>query len=463
MRILVVDDEPSIRFSLVELLSGLGHEVREAEHAPMALAALEGEPADLVISDLTMPVMDGMQLLDEVQRRCPAALFVLMTAYGHERAAVAALRAGAYDYIPKPFDNEEIRAVVRRALEVLALRAENRRLREELSPEYRGMIGDSPAARYVYRVIRRAAPTDVTVLITGESGTGKELAALALHEESRRRSAPFVAINCSALPGELVENELFGHARGAFTGADRAHPGLFQAAHRGTLFLDEIGDLALPAQAKLLRALEERVIVPLGATRPIPVDVRIVAATHQPLDRLVAEGRFRDDLLHRLRVVTLELPPLRDRRGDILALVAHFVAQFAQRHGRSILGLSDAARRVLLAHDWPGNVRELRNVVERAVVLAEGPTLELEDLPPQVVGSTAALRPGEAALAEIPFVEARERALEAFDRSFLSAALERHGGNISATARSIGIHRQSLQKQLRRLGIAGENPAREST
>jgi DNA-binding NtrC family response regulator len=303
----------------------------------------------------------------------------------------------------------------------------------------------------------------VTVLITGESGTGKELAALALHEESRRRSAPFVAINCSALPGELVENELFGHARGAFTGADRAHPGLFQAAHRGTLFLDEIGDLALPAQAKLLRALEERVIVPLGATRPIPVDVRIVAATHQPLDRLVAEGRFRDDLLHRLRVVTLELPPLRDRRGDILALVAHFVAQFAQRHGRSILGLSDAARRVLLAHDWPGNVRELRNVVERAVVLAEGPTLELEDLPPQVVGSTAALRPGEAALAEIPFVEARERALEAFDRSFLSAALERHGGNISATARSIGIHRQSLQKQLRRLGIAGENPAREST
>jgi two-component system, NtrC family, response regulator HydG len=456
MRILVVDDERSIRFSLVELLESEGHEVREAEHAPAALAALEGQPADLVISDVSMPAMDGMQLLEEVGARHPATLFVLMTAYGDERAAVRALKAGAYDYVPKPFDNEEIRAIVRRAREVLALRAENQRLREELAGEFRGLIGDSPAMREVYRIIRRAGPADVTVLITGESGTGKELAARALHDESQRRSGAFIALNCSALPAELVESELFGHLRGAFTGADRDREGLFEAAHGGTLFLDEIGDLALPAQAKLLRALEERQIVRLGATRPTPVDVRVVAATHQPLDRLVAAGAFREDLLYRLRVVTLELPPLRERRADIPALVAHFLAGFAARHGRTITGLAEPARRALLAYDWPGNVRELRNAIERAVVLAEGESLELGDLPLQITGATTTLRPTDAALAELPFAEARARALDAFDRSFLAAALERHGGNVSRTARALDLHRQSLQKLLRRLGISAE-------
>ncbi len=456
MRILIVDDERSIRFSLVELLESEGHEVREAEHAPAALAALEGQSADLVISDLSMPAMDGMQLLEEVTTRHPGTLFVLMTAYGDERAAVRALKAGAYDYVPKPFDNEEIRAIVRRAREVLALRAENARLREELAGEFRGLIGDSAAMREVYRIIRRAGPADVTVLITGESGTGKEVVARALHVESRRSKGPFIALNCSALPAELVESELFGHLRGAFTGADRDREGLFEAAQGGTLFLDEIGDLALPAQAKLLRALEERQITRVGATRPTPVDVRVLAATHQPLDRLAAEGAFREDLLYRLRVITLELPPLRERRFDIPALAAHFLAAFSARHGRSIRGLSEPARRALLGYDWPGNVRELRNTLERAVVLAEGDIIELGDLPAQIAGSSAPLRPTEAALAELPFAEARGRALEAFDRSFLTAALERHGGNVSATARALDLHRQSLQKLLRRLGISPE-------
>jgi DNA-binding NtrC family response regulator len=455
MRILVVDDEAAIRFSLVELLAGEGHQVREAEHAPMALAALEGESADLVISDLNMPAMDGMQLLDEVRTRHPGTLFVLMTAYGDERAVTRALRAGAYDYVPKPFDNEEIRSIARRAHEVLALRAENERLRQELAGEYRGMIGDSPAIRDTQRIIRRAGPTDVTVLITGESGTGKEVAARALHAESARPRGPFIALNCSALPGELVESELFGHARGAFTGADRDRAGLFEAADGGTLFLDEIGDLAPAAQAKLLRALEERAITRLGTTVSTPIDVRLVAATNQPLDTLARDGRFREDLLFRLRVVTLELPPLRDRRGDIPALTAHFLADFADRHRRPIDGISDAARRALVAHDWPGNVRELRNTIERAVVLAEGKSLEIGDLPPTIAGSSAPLRPAEAALAELPFHDARTRALEAFDRSFLAAALERHGGNVSATARALGLHRQSLQKLLRRLGMSG--------
>ncbi|HYJ81207.1 MAG TPA: sigma-54 dependent transcriptional regulator [Longimicrobiaceae bacterium] len=458
MKILVVDDEPAIRFSLAELLEADGHDVRDAAHAPAALAALEAAAADLVISDLTMPAMDGLQLLEEVRTRHPGTLFVLMTAHGDERTAVRALKEGAYDYVPKPFDNEEIRAAVRRAREVLSLRAENARLREELAGEYRGLIGDSPALREVLHVLRRAGPTDATVLITGESGTGKEVAARALHAESRRRSGPFVALNCSALPGELVEGELFGHLRGAFTGADRDRAGLFEAAGGGTLFLDEIGDLAPGAQAKVLRALEERQVTRLGSTRPVDVDVRVVAATNRPLERMAAEGAFREDLLYRLRVITVHLPPLRERREDVVAIALHFLAEMAARHGRPARELSEGARRALVAYEWPGNVRELRNAMERAVVLAEGDRIEAADLPPQLLRSAAPLGPVDAALADLPF----ERAVEGFERTFVAAALERHGGNVSAAARALGLHRQSLQKMLRRLGLArdpGDPPA----
>ena len=459
MRILVVDDERSIRFSLAELLESDGHEVREAEHAPAALAMLDEAPADLVISDLTMPAMDGLALLEEVRSRHAGTLFVLMTAHGDERTAVGALRDGAYDYLPKPFDNEEIRALVRRAREVLSLRAENARLREELAGEFRGLTGDSDEMREAVRIIRRAAPTDATVLITGESGTGKELAARAVHAESRRRSGPFVALNCSALPGELVERELFGHLRGAFTGADRDAEGLFEAASGGTLFLDEVGDLAPAAQAKLLRALEERQVTRLGATRPIDVDVRVVAATHQPLEEMVGSGAFRSDLLYRLRVISLHLPPLRDRREDIIPIALQFLAHFAERYAREARGLSPAARRQLAGYDWPGNVRELRNAMERAVVLAEGEEIEVGDLPPQLTGGGGAVDPLDAALADLPFAEARDRAVDAWERRFLAAALERHGGNVSATARAVDLHRQSLQKKLRQLGLGrGEDP-----
>jgi len=457
VKILVVDDEPSIRFSLAELLGEEGHDVREAPHAPAALAMLEEAPADLVLSDLTMPAMDGLQLLDEVRSRHAQTLFVLVTAHGDERTAVRSLKNGAYDYIPKPFDNEEVRAVVRRAREVLSLRAENARLREELAGPFRGLIGDSPAIREVVKVVRRAGPTDATVLVTGESGTGKEVVARALHAESRRRAKPFIALNCSALPGDLVESELFGHLRGAFTGADRDRQGLFEAADGGTLFLDEVGDLAAPAQAKLLRALEERQVTPVGSTKPVSVDVRVVAATNRPLDRLAGEGGFREDLLYRLRVIALHLPPLRERREDVPAIVLHFLGEMTARHGRPVRGLSDAARRALLAYDWPGNVRELRNAIERAVVLAEGEEIEAGDLPPQLLASAAPLGPVSAALADIPFAEARERAVDAFERTYLQAALERHG-NVSAAARALGLHRQSLQKKLRQLGLTRESP-----
>ncbi len=459
MRILVVDDERAIRFSLVELLQDDGHEVREAEHAPAALAALEQAPADLVLSDLTMPAMDGMALLEEVRARHPETLFVLVTAHGDERTAVRALGQGAYGYVPKPFDNDEIRAVVRRAREVLSLRAENGRLRRELAGDFRGLIGDSAALREVVRVIRRAAPTEATVLVTGESGTGKELVARAVHDESRRRTGPFIALNCSALPGELVERELFGHVRGAFTGADRDAEGLFEAADGGTLFLDEVGDLAPPAQAKLLRALEERQVTRLGSTRPVPVDVRMVAATNRPLEAMAASGAFRDDLLYRLRVIALHIPPLRDRREDVMPLALHFLAHFAGRYGRPVRGFSDAARRLLLSYDWPGNVRELRNAVERAVVMAEEDEIGAGDVPPQLAESRAPVGPVDAALADLPFAEARDRAMEAWERRFLAAALERHGDNVSATARALDLHRQSLQKRLRALGLTREGPA----
>jgi len=453
VRILVVDDEASVRFSLSELLRDEGHDVREAEDGPTALAALAGEPADLVLTDLRMPGMDGLALLEKARAAHPETLFVLVTAQGDERTAVRALKLGAWDYVPKPFDNDEIRALAGRAREVLALRAENRRLREELGGEFHGLIGDAPSMRDVARVIRRVGPTEATVLITGESGTGKELAARALHAESPRRKHLFLALNCSALPGELVESELFGHLKGAFTGADRDREGAFQAAREGTLFLDEVGDMAASSQAKFLRAVEAREVTPVGASRPVPIDVRLIAATHRTLERMVAEGAFREDLLYRLQVVTLHLPPLRERREDVPALAARFLAELAERHERRIEGLSEAARRSLVAYDWPGNVRELRNALERAVVLAEGPLVDVEDLPARVTGAEGPIGPVEAALAELPFHGARDRAARAFDASYLAAALERRGGNVSATARDLGMHRQTLQKMLKRLGI----------
>ncbi len=453
MRILGVDDEPAIRFSLVELLEAEGHQTRAAEHAPAALAELEGAGADLVLSDLLMPAMDGMQLLEEIRQRYPDTIFVLMTAHGDERTAVRALKAGAWDYLPKPFDNEEVRAIVRRAHEALALRAENARLREQLSDRLGAMIGSAPAMQEVYRVIRRVGPTDATVLITGESGTGKELAARAVHEHSPRNRGAFVALNCSALPGELIESELFGSTRGAFPGADRDRPGLFHAAAGGTLFLDEIGDLAPAAQAKLLRAIEQRAVLRVGATREESVDARVIAATHRSLESLAESGQFREDLLYRLSVIALRLPALRERREDIIPLAIHFLSMFAQRHGRSARELTDTARHALVAHEWPGNVRELRNALERAVVLAEGEAIDVADLPPALRRADVSLSASEAALADLPYAVARERALDAFERAFVAAALERHAGNVSATARALGLHRQSLQKIIRRLAL----------
>jgi DNA-binding NtrC family response regulator len=316
--------------------------------------------------------------------------------------------------------------------------------------------------RDVFRMIARVGRTDVTILVTGESGTGKELVARALHDESSRRHRPFVALNCSALPSELVESELFGHTRGAFTGAVKDRGGLFEAAHGGTLFLDEIGDLGAMAQAKVLRALENGEVMRVGGTRSTRVDVRVIAATNRPLDAMVADGRFREDLLYRLKVISLALPPLRDRLEDLPLLASRFLQLFATRHGVPLRPVSEAAWAVLRQHTWPGNVRELRNVMEGALVMCDGPEIDVCDLPASVTRRAGALLPSlqsdvmNPPVSTLPFVEARERALREFDRAYLRAALARHDGNIARTARALGLHRQSLQKLMARRDLRPE-------
>jgi DNA-binding NtrC family response regulator len=309
--------------------------------------------------------------------------------------------------------------------------------------EFHGIVGGGEGMLALRRLVERVGRTDVTVLVTGESGTGKELVARALHAESRRAARGFLAVNCSALPAELVESELFGHVRGAFTGAVRDRPGLFEAADGGTLLLDEIGDLAVLAQAKVLRALETGEIMPVGASRTTSVNVRVVAATNRPLEQLVAEGRFREDLLYRLKVITIELPPLRERPEDIPLLARTFTRRFAEHHRLGVADVSDEATAALRRWPWPGNVRELRNVIERGVIMAEDGVIGVADLPEPIAAGAP-----EAPHGDLTFLEARRRALHAFDRDFLGAALKRHGGNIAQTARALGLHRQSLQRLL---------------
>ena len=450
MRIAIVDDEPAIRFALEELFAGQ-HEVTCFDGGGPALASLIDEPADLVISDYSMPGMNGLDLLARARELFPESLFVLVTAHGDERTAVQALKAGAWDYIPKPFENDEMLAMARRAAELLALRAENGRLRRELIGDVEGMIGVSDAIRSVRRMIELAAPTDASVLITGESGTGKELVARAIHAKSRRSRLPFVALNASAVASSLAESELFGHVRGAFTGADRPRDGLFVAADRGTLLLDEIAELDATLQAKLLRVLEDRTVTPVGSSESRPVDVRIIAATNGSLHEMVEAGEFRRDLLYRLEVIHIEIQPLRTRREDVPLLASHFLHELAVRHRRPGISISEDASRRLAAWEWPGNVRELRNTIERAVVMSESDVIGPEALPEPVRRWNGGMTGPDSASADLPYAEARDRAVRQFHQTYLAAALARHDGNVSATARALGVHRQSLQKMLQKL------------
>ena len=457
-RVLVVEDERAIQLALSGLLTREGYVVETAGSGAAALARMAEVAFDCVLTDLSLgDGPSGMDVLKRAKEVRPQTAVVMITAHGSEKIAVEAMKAGAEDYVPKPFDNDEIRMVVARCLERTRLQRENQVLLDRIAREvgFEDLVGTGPAMRKVFETIQKVAETDLTVLVRGESGTGKELVAQALHHRSPRARRPFVAVNCAAISRELVESELFGHEKGAFTGADARRVGRFEAAEGGTIFLDEIGDMPLETQAKVLRVLQERSFERVGGSRPIEVDVRVVAATHRDLEKEVREGRFREDLYYRLRVVVIEIPPLRERPADLPLLVARFLEQVAKRLGRERKPIGQAALARLARHPWPGNVRELRNVVEQAAVLASGAEIAEEDLRLDA----AALLPGKDLPPEhaATFADAKRLAVEQFEREYLLRALRQCGGNISRTAEAIGMVRQSLQQKIRELGLRDED------
>jgi two-component system response regulator AtoC len=451
--ILVVDDDPAMRHLLSVILADHGWEARAVASAQEALRELEAHEVDLVLTDVRMPGMDGLALLREILRLRPDLSVIVMSAYGAQDAAIAAMKAGAYDYVSKPFKRDEVVLVLRKAEERERLARENRRLRTELAGEYAvaNLVGVSEPMQEVLRQVRKVAPQKTTVLLQGESGTGKELVARALHEHSPRAAFPFVAVNCGAIPAELIESELFGHVRGAFTDASRTKKGLAEEADGGTLFLDEIGELPLPLQVKLLRFLQDEEVRPLGDVRARKVDVRVVAATARDLRRAAAAGQFREDLLYRLDVIAIRLPPLRERGEDVALLAAHFLARYARlRPELPPPRLSDEAREALAAHRWPGNVRELEHALERAVVLAEGPVIREEDLPDAV---RAPARP-PAAAADFDGTLSVKRATRALEERLIRAALERTGGNRTRAAELLELSYRALLYKIKDYGIS---------
>ncbi|MBI4953850.1 MAG: sigma-54-dependent Fis family transcriptional regulator [Myxococcales bacterium] len=385
-RILVVDDEESLRLVLKTFLKRHGYEVETAENGEQALALVETFGPDFILTDVRMPKMGGLDLMSTLKAKGDPATVIVMSAYGNVELALEAMKAGAYDYVHKPFKNDEVLLALRKAEEREMLRRENRALRQEVLKEasFEQMLAKSPQMRAIFKTISKVADYKTTALITGESGVGKELVARALHQRSTRRDGPFVAVNCAAIPETLLESELFGHKRGAFTDASQDRAGLFEQADRGTLFLDEIGELPLSLQVKLLRALQDEIVRRIGDSRDIKVDVRILTATQRDLAAEVAAGRFREDLYYRINVLHLVVPPLRDRREDIPLLIDHFIARNNARLGTEIRAVSPETRRLLLEYSWPGNVRELENTLERAMVLCEGDTLTDADLPERI-------------------------------------------------------------------------------
>ncbi len=447
-RVLVVDDDASLRESLALVLGAEGYEVAVAEDATAALRRAEESPIDVVLCDLRMPGMDGLELLPQLVRRLPGVPVLLMSAYGTADLAVEAMRRGAYDYLAKPFQPSEVLLALRKTRERERLRRTNQLLQREVDRALgeRPIVAASAAMIEVLELVERAAEFKTTVLLTGESGTGKEVLARAIHAQSGRRSEAFVGVNCAAIPENLLESELFGHARGAFTGADRARRGLFVEADGGTLFLDEIGELPPALQAKLLRALQEEEVRPVGDSKPRAVNVRVIAATARELETEVATGRFREDLYYRLNVLRVRVPPLRERREDIPLLVDHFLAHFRETLGRPLRAISDDALDALVRYAWPGNVRELENVIERAAILAEGDRLGLGDLPPGIADApdTGVHDPADYSLR----LARRSAESEAIRR-----ALAATDGNRTRAARLLDISHRALLYKLKEYGI----------
>ena len=458
-RILVCDDEMAARRGIVRALGRERYSFVECESGLECLEMLDSLDVDLVLLDLRMPGLDGRATLERIVERDAPPPVVMITADSQLRTAVDAVRAGAADFLGKPYDIDELRWCVERTLGGAALAREHRRLQQEVV-RLQGpgkLLGDSTAMADLRRDLHKVGPTDASVLIRGETGTGKELVAREVHRLSAVADGPFVALNCAAVPESLLESELFGHRKGAFTGADRDRTGRFREAHGGTLFLDEIGDMPASAQAKLLRVLQERVVEPLGGGKPVDVQVRVVAATHRDLEALCEDGSFRQDLYYRLRVVELVLPPLRERDGDVIQLAKAFL----HAAGKGDAELDPATGEALRLYPWPGNVRELRNAMERAAIFCSDSRVDLSDLPREVSeGRGAGLSVGSAGVGSLEawpegtgFQNAKVEMVESFERRFFSEVLKRHGGNVSRAARDADLHRQNLQKKLRSLGL----------
>jgi DNA-binding NtrC family response regulator len=435
--VLVVDNDAAMADMLRQHLESEGYTVISLTSGREALRALEGHDIDVVLTDLVMDDVDGMVMLREAQRRDPQPRVILMTAFASLETAIEAIRLGAYDYLTKPFKLAQASVAIRRALDDRRLREENRRLRAEVDHRFgvESIVGRSRPMLTLFEQIRAVAASDATVLLLGESGTGKELVARALHRLSPRKDRTFVPVNCAAIPEPLLESELFGHEKGAFTGADRRRRGLFAEANSGTLFLDEIGDLPAALQAKILRTLQDRIIRPVGGREDVQLDLRVIAATHRDLPALVKEGRFREDLYYRLAVLPIRLPSLRERPGDIMLLATTFLERAAERLGKSFDGFDDSAAAWLLAHRWPGNVRELENVVERAATLAQGPKITRENLGVQFAADApaGALRP----------------TLEELEHQYMQRVLEEAGGDKRIAARILGVSVRTLQRKVK--------------
>jgi DNA-binding NtrC family response regulator len=419
---------------------------------------MAGRDFDVIVTDLRMPGADGFEVLRAAKARAPETEVIMMTAYATVQDAVLAMKQGAYDYLPKPFDPDDASLVVARALERKRLRAQTNADRRELGGvhSFHSLVGKSPAMRDVYQLLDQASKLEITVLLNGETGTGKELAARAIHYNSVRKERRFVPVNCGALPSELVESELFGHAKGSFTGAAGAKPGLFEEADGGTIFLDEIAELPLPVQVKLNRALQEKEIRRIGDNRATQMNARVIAATHRDLKVEVASGRFREDLFYRLNIFPILLPPLRDRREDIPLLAGHFLEKHASALRKELASIDADALRALAGYPWPGNVRELENAIERAVAVARGAAIALRDLPTDVKGTQEGAIPAEV-LAEMPYREAVDLARDRVSRDYLTALLRKHDGNVTHAAERAGMERESLHRLLKRYGVRSED------
>jgi two-component system, NtrC family, response regulator AtoC len=462
-RVLVVDDEANLRKVLAAILRKEGYEVAIAENGEVAQAEFEKNGADVVITDMVMPKVGGLDLLKAVHATRPDVPVIIITAHGTVDSAVEAIKAGAFDYITKPFEQSEIQSVVAKAARTQEAN------QAHVPPEGRprtSIVGDSAQVQEIFKIIDKVADSPSTVLITGESGTGKELIATALHDGSSRKDKPLIKISCAAIPKDLMESELFGYERGAFTGAVTSKPGRFELADGGTLFLDEIGEVPIEMQVKLLRVLQESEFERVGGIKTTRVDVRLIAATNRDLEAEVEAGRFRKDLFYRLNVVPLHLPPLRDRRTDVPSLARHFIEKYNKRLNKKIEGIADDALVMLQAYPWPGNIRELENMMERVLLFADGPRIEVKDLPEPVRTSlhsavaqmtdAAAPMVGETPLKD--FLKAKQAEIE---KAFIVQALAKTEGNVTRAAKLLGISRKSLQTKMKEFGLRDESPAEE--